>query len=352
MAAGYSGTSADEFIAILRHLAEAVSREAADRNGHRKQHVQGVAPSPLFVPGRFQLLQAKLESVLQDTQEFVSSVSVLLCVGFLTLARKLNYVWLGFGNGRADGLGKSTSVHWSLTNLLVQLQALRQEKRTRQDAVYDFLRTHRISAPLSNKVKRYVKRSHVARARELEAEALRKLSAELLLDLHDELRAPALSTHPFFCLLRARHPHLIRELCREALQPLLRAPEEVVFLAGEQCCRMYFVVSGQLQYTSYERPGLQRRSPDEAQSQRMLCSGDWLSEAALWTSWVHRGDLRVVSSHLVSDCLLFALDASGFARVVSGHKAAHVSAAAYARRFVEGLNAGPYNDLSDPAPVD
>merc|ERR1712224_328299 len=115
----------------------------------------------------------------------------------------------------------------------------------------------------------------------------------------------------------------------------LRSPDEVVFLAGDPCSRMYFVVSGQLQYTSYERPGT-RRAPEEAQSQRMLCSGDWLCEAALWTSWVHRGDLRVVS-----DCLLFALDASGFARVVSGHKAAHVSAAAYARRFVEGLNAGP-----------
>merc|ERR1719446_937334 len=108
---------------------------------------------------------------------------------------------------------------------------------------------------------------------------------------------------------------------------------------------MYFIINGQLQYTFYERQRGSNRA-EETQSQRMLYSGEWLSEAALWTSWVHRGDLRVVCSALVSDCLLFALDASGFARVVSSHKAAHVTAAAYARKFVEGLNKGPHTDLS------
>jgi len=326
-------------------LAEAVTREAAEvrrasaSGGSR--HRPPAGPSPLFVPGRLQLIQAKLESALQDSQEVVGSASVLLCLGFLKIAHHMNYatarVWLGIGGGSLDGdVGKLASVHWSLTNLIVQLQALRQERASRQEVVYNFLRKHRISAPLSNRVKQYVKRSH-ARAREQEALALRRVSAELLLDVHDELRAPALSTHPLFSDLRQRHPHLVRELCRKALQPLLRSPGEVIFYAGDPCSRMYFVVSGQLQYTTYE-----------IQAQRMLRTGEWLSEAALWTSWVHRGELRVV----VSDCLLFALDASGFARVVSSHKAAHVTAAAYARSFVEGLNKGPQTDLSDPASVD
>jgi len=106
---------------------------------------------------------------------------------------------------------------------------------------------------------------------------------------------------------------------------------------------MYFVANGNLQYTiNQQRDADPRKMPEMVR--RMLYGGQWLSEAALWTSWVHRGELRVVT-----DSLLLALDASGFARVISSHKAAHLLAAAYARKFVESLNRGPQTDLTEPA---
>jgi len=100
---------------------------------------------------------------------------------------------------------------------------------------------------------------------------------------------------------------------------------------------MYVIISGQVQYICAS-----------TQPQRQtLHSGRWVSEAALWTGWVHRGELRATS-----DCLLFALDASGFAKVISSHKSAHAFAAQYARKFVEGLNRGLQTDIVDAGPVD
>lgn len=173
---------------------------------------------------------------------------------------------------------------------------------------------------------------------------LQKLSTELLMELHEECAGrPALPPHPFFENLRRCHPHLVQELCLEALVPLLRFSDEIVFSAGEACLQMYFVANGNLQYTiNQQRDSDSRRALEVVR--RMLYGGQWLSEAALWTSWVHRGELRVVL-----DSLLLALDASGFARVISSHKAAHVLAAAYARKFVESLNRGPQTDLTEPA---
>ena len=45
------------------------------------------------------------------------------------------------------------------------------------------------------------------------------------------------------------------------------------------------------------------------QVRKALGSGQWLSEAALWTGWVHRGELRTLC-----DCLFFGLEAAWFAR--------------------------------------
>ena len=121
---------------------------------------------------------------------------------------------------------------------------------------------------------------------------------------------------------------------------MLKSSDEIVFCAGEACSKMYVIISGHAQYNA----SMQARdgSPGASMShiRRTLHSGQWLSEAALWTGWVHRGELRVVT-----DCMLVALDASGFARVISSHKSAHQYAAQYARRFVESLNRGLQTDL-------
>lgn len=360
-----TGVQADDFVAMLRHLADAAAREASPSSlrGARCNVSGRVAAAaqlgmvqPDGAPGQMQVLVARLECAVKFMQDWISSISVLVCIGVLKLAVRVVALqracfWCGFRWHYDGQIDKLTSLQWSLTNMIIQLQGLWQERASRQRAVADFLGRHRISVSLSTRVRKYIDRSQPQQIRDTNVEALRKLSTELLVDLHEEMRVPALSAHPFFVSLRAKHPHLVRELCHEALEPMLKSTDEFVFGAGEACSQMYFIVSGHVLYTGHIKDPDPRRALEGScgvtQIQRTLHGGQWLSEAALWTGWVHRGELRVVT-----DCLLFTLGASGFARVISSHKLAHVFAACYARKFVETLNRGPQTDLIEAAPVD
>jgi len=341
---------ADDFVQMLRHLAEAYAQESSGRvrNMHHMKAVGSHRKPPVSF---WRTLPSRLECVVQDFRDWVGSTSMLLCILVSKLVLRVILLsqngcgcsWCGSGRSRSDGrVTTLASLHWSFTNMIVQLQGLRVEKTVRQEAVADFLGKHRISVQLSARVKKYIGSSQPQQITESNFKDLQKLSTELLVELHEEMRAPeVLPFHPFFLNLRQRHPHLVRELCLDALVPLLKFSDQVVFSAGEECRQMYFIANGSLQYTVN-----QPRETDPNRQlevvRRMLYGGQSLSEAALWTSWVHRGELRVVINSL-----LLALDASGFAKVISGEKGAHMLAASYARKFVESLNRGP--DLTDPA---
>lgn len=352
-----TGVGADEFVLMLRHLADVavwapnLSHHGSARAGPRSPPQR--SESEAFSTGRLRLLLARLECAAQSTQDVLSSASVLLCLGALKLTLRMVIIQHASPCLRCSRsrhrmqVDKLTSLHWSLTNMIVQLQGLHQEKSLRHRAVCEFLSRHRISSALSIRVRRHVDRSQPQQVRESNADSLRRLSTELMVDLLEELRVPALSAHPFFVNLRMKHPHLVHELCHEALQLMLRSPDDIVFCAGEACSRMYVVVSGHVQYSASVQPRDAAAGAAPAQVRRTLHGGQWLSEAALWTGWVHRGELRVVT-----DCLLFALDASGFARVISSHKSAHQFAAEYARKFVEGLNRGLQTDLVEAGLVE
>jgi len=285
----------------------------------------------------------------------ISSAAVLLCLEVLKVASYLvvmnqssPYGCCGFGRSRhPEKVDRRTAIHWAFTNAIVQLQGLRSEHAARHASAGDFVRRHRISSPLALRIRRYIGSSGPECVRDTNADALRRSSIELIVDLLEEMRVPAFSAHPFFVNLRAKHPHLVRELCQEALQPLLRHPDQLVFRAGDVSSRMYVLISGHALYTaSVHQQDAPPGSPPTL-VKRALRGGQWLSEAALWTGWVHRGELWAVT-----ECLFFALDASGFAQVISSHKSAHTFAAAYARKFVEGLNRGLQTDVVEAGPID
>jgi len=352
-----TGISADDFMAILRHLSEA-AREVP-MNRRLAQVKNSIQSDSSMASSRFHVLLARLESTLRSTQGWIGAASVLVCLGTLRLARALLLThlvacfWCGCRaktGAEAGKVDKCTLVHWALTNMIIQLRGIRQEQTCRQRVLGDFLNRNRISTVLSTRLKRYLARSHPQEIRESNIELLRRDSTEILVDLHEEMRLPVLSAHPFFDSLRTNHPHLVRELCHEALQPMLKSPEDIVFCAGEASSRMFFVVSGHVQYMArIPSRDVDPRRPESITTlvRRTLQGGQWLSEAALWTAWIHRGELRPIT-----DCLFFALEASGFARVISSHQSAHIFAAAYARKFVDGLNRSPQSDLAEAAPVD
>jgi len=333
---------------MLRHLADAALWASG---GSSLRSVRSCSAAPTgevnnaTSAGVLSVLVARVESAAKSTQDAMGSASTMLCLGALRFTLRLvaaRHASPCMRCARTRGtvhVDRFTSLHWSLANMIVQLQGLRRERSSWRRTVREFLNRHKISAALSVRVRRHVDRSQPQKVRDTNAESLGRLSTELMVDLLEEMHVPALSCHPFFVNLRSKHPHLMRELCHEALQPMLKSSDEIVFCAGEACSRMYVVISGHAQYNASMQPR-DGACTSMSHIRRTLHSGQWLSEAALWTGWVHRGELRVVT-----DCMLVALDASGFARVISSHKSAHQFAAAYARKFVESLNRGLQTDL-------
>eukprot|EP00928_Gymnodinium_smaydae_P081630 TRINITY_DN65110_c0_g1_i1.p1 TRINITY_DN65110_c0_g1~~TRINITY_DN65110_c0_g1_i1.p1 ORF type:complete len:358 (+),score=53.19 TRINITY_DN65110_c0_g1_i1:95-1168(+) len=338
-----NGILADDFLEMLRHLSDAALRDASQGRRGKGGRI-AIERSLLQRNGRYILaVFALFERAAKAVQDLMTTIAVLTCIFLLKVGLRVVEVQRACccccRSTHGGFVDRFTSLQWSLMNMIMQLKGVKQEKIESHAVVAECLGKHRISMALTTRVRKYLDRSQPQMIREYNVETLRQLSTELIVDLHEEMRVPALSAHPFFVSLRVKHPHLVWELYHDALEPMLCFPDAFVFSAGEACSYMYFIISGHVLYNGQVKALTPIR--------RTLHGGQWLSEAALWTGWVHRGDLRIVT-----DCLLFALGAAGFARVISSHKSAHVFAAGYARKFVESLNRGPQTDLTEAAPVD
>eukprot|EP00405_Crypthecodinium_cohnii_P033630 CAMPEP_0206532502 /NCGR_PEP_ID=MMETSP0325_2-20121206/4421_1 /ASSEMBLY_ACC=CAM_ASM_000347 /TAXON_ID=2866 /ORGANISM="Crypthecodinium cohnii, Strain Seligo" /LENGTH=337 /DNA_ID=CAMNT_0054028993 /DNA_START=28 /DNA_END=1038 /DNA_ORIENTATION=- len=326
------GVGSDEFLVMLKHLTEASSSPSRALVADSQRMDRAIARP-------FRYLWSNMWCLLRACQDFLAWVSICLTLFVVHSQIKLALLCHALTccrcSERAGEVGCCSIMHWNMIAALVNLKTYTKERAREQQAVSAFLSKRRISATLCLRVRAHVDRARPERVTEDNADQIRRAAAELMIDLLEEMFVPPFSSHPFFVNLRGKHPHLVKELCQEALQPLLKAPDDVIFTAGEVCSKMYVIISGHVQYCATVP---QRDAPPgspPAIVKRTLRGGQWLSEAALWTGWVHRGELRAVT-----DSLLFALDAAGFARVISSHKSAHTYAAAYARKFVEGLNRG------------
>ncbi|CAK0853060.1 unnamed protein product, partial [Prorocentrum cordatum] len=249
--AGGSSTGADEFAVVLRHLADAVDGDPQDKGARRLPRCQEAPPSGWALHGTLAwwppcwrglvVLLARLDRVQQGVQDAVAALAVLVCLATLSLLLRVVAIHRALGcrrlvrvpDGKVDRL---TSIHWMLTNVAVQLRGLRQETAARRLAVRGFAGRLRISSPLRLRLRRYMDRLQLRPPR-ASADDERRRATELLLDLLEEMRIPALSVHPFFRSLRVKHPDLVRELCLEALLPLLRSSNETVFSTAESCSR-------------------------------------------------------------------------------------------------------------------
>eukprot|EP00927_Polykrikos_kofoidii_P023652 TRINITY_DN21717_c0_g1_i1.p1 TRINITY_DN21717_c0_g1~~TRINITY_DN21717_c0_g1_i1.p1 ORF type:complete len:767 (-),score=117.22 TRINITY_DN21717_c0_g1_i1:56-2356(-) len=232
----------------------------------------------------------------------------------------------------------------SLTNMMMQLQALHSEKTCQSRAVRGYLSEHKISATLSMRVKKYVNwKQKVQKMSDYDTVVFGILPTQLLMDLEDEVRRPTLLVHPFFHLFASVYPRLTRRLCHSAVQELQPAPDETVFSYQESCSKMYFLNQGTLVYKLMSRKGEQMSEI----SQETLNGGTFMSEPAMWTSWQHKGDLLVADAgHML------CLPRQEFGELMRTHPPAHISCILYAKRFVRGLQRIRIaSDLLDPTVV-
>eukprot|EP00927_Polykrikos_kofoidii_P002150 TRINITY_DN10839_c0_g1_i1.p1 TRINITY_DN10839_c0_g1~~TRINITY_DN10839_c0_g1_i1.p1 ORF type:complete len:807 (+),score=146.55 TRINITY_DN10839_c0_g1_i1:195-2615(+) len=162
----------------------------------------------------------------------------------------------------------------------------------------------------------------------------------LRVEMHYEMYSDFFRKHPWFHEFMVVCPLVMRRISHLATSMMLLASGDVVFSEGETPSRprMIFVFRGTFSYTTSNGGG--REDAETVQE------GQWLSEAALWTTWTYHGTLTANG-----DAKVACLDAWEFQDIVIRFK--HLTSVdgdwetphQYAERFVQFLNM--CEDVSD-----
>jgi len=159
---------------------------------------------------------------------------------------------------------------------------------------------------------------------EQQVELMMLVSTPLKVELHYEMHCPVLCSHPFFAKYGQDYSHIMRQLCHTACSCEQALLGDIIFSAGEtqERPKMYFLQSGDFAYIHMTGSG------DNVEA------GEWLCEATLWVTWMHRGLLRATStSHWLQ------IDAKVFQECVLRFDHPLLSPWVYAQRFMEYCNA-------------
>lgn len=156
------------------------------------------------------------------------------------------------------------------------------------------------------------------------------VSTPLRIELHYEMYSPTLTLHAWFNKYNVECPQVVRKICHSAMVTSHVSNGDILFHYGETSSSMLMCKRGSLCYFYGE-------------NEVTVGAGMWLTEAALWTHWVHRGMLAALD-----DSTMFQLDADSFQNIVSTFEISTKSdPAAYARNFVAALNTCTEEDVTD-----
>jgi hypothetical protein len=164
-------------------------------------------------------------------------------------------------------------------------------------------------------------------------ELLAFVSKALRMRIHFEIYRPIFSMHTFFDLFCNESPHVMRQVCHEAVKVMAVVRGDVLFYSGEMPGhpKTYIVQGGKLLY---------RR---DAEQKTNVGANAWVSEAVLWQEWMHCGTLMATT-----DSRLLAIDAKKFQSIcIQFDYPGPVDPTFYAVQFVEDLNKAAPEDISD-----
>jgi hypothetical protein len=152
----------------------------------------------------------------------------------------------------------------------------------------EYCRQHRISNRLQAEMKRYIDNvvapSHW-RLQLQEVELVGKLSVNLRERLNSEIFFSQISAHPFLVHLHKKHCSVINTISTHALQSVPLARGDVAFSGLQKAEFMLIIGSGTCAYI----PILDQTT------HTVVSKGEYASEAAFWTKWIHQGQLQATN---------------------------------------------------------
>eukprot|EP00930_Biecheleria_cincta_P036796 TRINITY_DN25210_c0_g2_i1.p1 TRINITY_DN25210_c0_g2~~TRINITY_DN25210_c0_g2_i1.p1 ORF type:complete len:858 (-),score=163.63 TRINITY_DN25210_c0_g2_i1:148-2364(-) len=181
------------------------------------------------------------------------------------------------------------SIIGSITGFITTLRNMQNEGMRSGWLLRRYLKQRHVSKDLSNRIFKFVENQSEKSSKLVNVNkvpSLATLSEALMDELSHEMFMPSLSEHAWFDYLNKEMKVVMHRLCRNALKAQVYAEKESIFSAGDEGKRMYFIKSGVLDYVFANNKSL-RPAPEVREC---------VSEAVLWTTWRHQGDLYCVTS--------------------------------------------------------
>lgn len=235
----------------------------------------------------------------------------------------------------------------SLTSSMTRLLILGNQQNQQVFNLRRYLYQNNVSNELSLRIQRNATYAITERQKympEGAIELLGHVSEPLRMELHFELYSPVIKVHPFFERYISECPQVVRKICHQAINLAQVSHEDLIFTVGEIPTRpkVYFPMTGELEYVSMDgtvtkcsERGTKTMKDDDVRviKDDETISIQWISEATLWTRWMHRGALQAVD-----DCRLCILDSTTFQDIVTEFDHPEFNPKMYAFQFVEMLN--------------
>mmetsp|Transcript_65449 Transcript_65449/g.173466 ORF Transcript_65449/g.173466 Transcript_65449/m.173466 type:complete len:830 (-) Transcript_65449:134-2623(-) len=225
----------------------------------------------------------------------------------------------------------------SITQAMTRLQDMNRERWRQQENVRRFIVDNHLSLELSNRIYSYL-RKHRTMTRsvlhENDVPVFGAMPETLRVRLHCEVFTPILKVHPFFFHFYEADHQGVANVCHSAMaqESLLMGQE--LFIHGERSEKMFFVVSGEMDYLL----GTGQAVPLSVRE------GAHVAEMALWLQWHNRGLMSTTMP-----CEVVSIDSAVFRGIVC-QTVVFEQSQQYARDFAQTFVAtanGDFSRLSD-----
>jgi len=211
-----------------------------------------------------------------------------------------------------------------LTSHMTQLYLMGNQQTQQLNIMRRYLQQNGVSRSLTLRVQRNAQHTMRLRAKEMPEKSVGLedlVSKPLRIELHFEMYSPKLLNHPWFELFGKECPHIVRMVCHGALSGHHISENDTVFHVGETASAMMICRKGSLTY-QWGSGGSE-----------IIDVGKWVSEAALWAVWNHRGLLTARE-----DSAMYYVDTREFQVIVNNYEIVFQDPGDYAREFVRSLN--------------
>jgi len=225
-----------------------------------------------------------------------------------------------------------------------------------QDVCNNFLESHRISAELSIRMKKFVVSCHqqtwLESKLQEEQQLLAKMPEILQSDLYEESRGPNLCKSTFWNEFQDRFRACFRHVCVDAVKEVVAQRHDMIFTDGYHAHSMLCILSGSFFYTLARKHTLlgqlgQLLAPPHVRARKVKVeSGKIICEIALWTNWIHTGSMQVLKSGTYLN-----LNVDTASDIIAAYPEAQRTAHAYGRMVVIQLHHCK-NDCTDLTPLE